>query len=210
MKTSEKIDEFACALNQAQGIMTGAKKGNTNPFLKNKYADLASVIHAISKPFADNGLSFIQAAEFNEGRVMVTTRILHESGQWIESVTELPPTKNDAQGYGSALTYAKRYGLQSLCGVPSEDDDGSGAVAHKKDGQPKQTQQQAIGGWCNRLMGCKSLFDLQATWRSVPKDLQIACAKSKEAAKAKLSTKVKPTTIIDDSINGFEDGDVPL
>ena len=85
MKTSEKIDEFASALNQAQGIMTGAKKDAINPFFKKKYADLASVINAISKPFADNGLSFIQAAEFNEGRVMVTTRILHESGQWIES-----------------------------------------------------------------------------------------------------------------------------
>jgi hypothetical protein len=133
MKTSELINELATALSKAQSVMTGAKKGSDNPFFKSKYSDLSEVMEAISEPFADNGLCFVQGAEFEDGRVAVTTRIMHTSGQWIEAVTALPPTKNDAQGYGSAISYAKRYGLQALAGVPSVDDDGQDAVKHKAD-----------------------------------------------------------------------------
>jgi len=131
MKTSEAINELATALNKAQSGMTGAKKGATNPFFKKSYSDFSMVIEAISQPFADNGLCFVQAAEMNEMKAAVTTRIMHVSGQYIESVTELPPTKNDAQGVGSAISYAKRYGLQALAGVPSVDDDGQDAVKHQ-------------------------------------------------------------------------------
>lgn len=128
MKTSETIEALAAALSKAQAQMTGAKKGSDNPFFKSKYSDLSEVTQAISKPFADNELSFVQGAEFEDGRVAVTTRIMHSSGQWIEATTCLPPTKADAQGYGSAITYAKRYGLQALAGVPSVDDDGNDAA----------------------------------------------------------------------------------
>ncbi len=131
MKTSDQINEIAKALSLAQGEMTGAKKGAKNPFFKSNYSDLSMVIEAISKPFADNGLCFVQGAEMSEQRVSVTTRIIHTSGQWIEAETQLPPTKNDAQGVGSAITYGKRYGLQALAGVPSTDDDGQLAVKHK-------------------------------------------------------------------------------
>ena len=131
MKTSETINEIAAALSKAQGEMSGAKKGAENPFFKSKYSDLSMVIEAISEPFSKNGLCYVQGAEFDENLISVTTRIIHNSGQWIESTTRLPPTKNDAQGYGSAITYAKRYGLQALCGVPSEDDDANNAVKHK-------------------------------------------------------------------------------
>ena len=132
MNTSETISKLAEALSLAQGQMTGAKKSSANPFFKSKYSDLSSVVEAISKPFADNGLSFIQSPGFDGERVTVTTRIMHKSGEWIEGTTVLPPTKNDAQGYGSAITYAKRYGLQGMAGVPSVDDDGNEAVAKKK------------------------------------------------------------------------------
>jgi len=128
MKTSNEINEIAKALCLAQSAMTGAKKDSKNPFFKSNYSDLASVMEAISLPFAANGLCFVQAAEASEQRVSVTTRIIHTSGQWLEATTELPPTKADAQGWGSAITYAKRYGLQALCGVPSVDDDGQEAV----------------------------------------------------------------------------------
>ena len=128
MKTSNEINEIAKALCLAQSAMVGAKKDSTNPFFKSNYSDLASVMQAISLPFSANGLCFVQAAEASEQRVQVTTRIIHISGQWLEAATELPPTKADAQGWGSAITYAKRYGLQALCGVPSVDDDGQEAV----------------------------------------------------------------------------------
>lgn len=140
MKTSETIEALAAALSKAQAQMTGAKKGSDNPFFKSKYSDLSEVTEAISKPFADNELSFVQGAEFEDGRVAVTTRIMHSSGQWIEATTCLPPTKADAQGYGSAITYAKRYGLQALAGVPSVDDDGNDAVKHAQEVMPDERQ----------------------------------------------------------------------
>lgn len=130
MKTSEEIHEIASALNEAQSVMTCAVKGSKNPFFKSSYADLAAVMQAISKPFAENDLSFVQSPGFDGKNVTVTTRIMHSSGQWIEGTCVLPPTKNDAQGYGSAITYAKRYGLQAMAGVPSADDDGNAAVKH--------------------------------------------------------------------------------
>jgi len=136
MNTSESIKEIAAAISKAQASMTGAKKDSNNPFFKSSYADLSAVMEAISQPFADNGLSFVQSPGFDEGLVSVTTRIMHLSGEWIEGTTVLPPTKNDAQGYGSAITYAKRYGLQAMAGVPSVDDDGNAAVKHSEDKKP--------------------------------------------------------------------------
>lgn len=131
MKTSESIKEIATALSKAQGVMMGAKKGAKNPFFKSNYSDLSMVIEAISQPFADNDLSFIQCPGFEADRITVTTRIMHSSGEWIESTVSLPPTKQDAQGVGSAISYGKRYGLQAMAGVPSVDDDGQDAVKHK-------------------------------------------------------------------------------
>ena len=128
MNTSEQINELAAALCKAQGQMVGAAKAADNPFFKSRYSDLASVMEAIRKPFADNGLSFIQAPAFSDGRVAITTRIMHSSGQWIESTLDVPVAKNDAQAVGSAISYGKRYALQSMAGVPSIDDDGEAAV----------------------------------------------------------------------------------
>lgn len=130
MKTSEEINEIATALSKAQGQMKPADKNRENYF-KQKYADLLAVVDAIKKPFADNGLCYTQAAELEEGLISVTTRIVHNSGQWFEAVTKLPAVKNDPQAYGSAYTYAKRYGLMALAGVPSEDDDGQAAQEGK-------------------------------------------------------------------------------
>ena len=136
MKTSETISKLAEALSLAQAEMTGAKKSSNNPFFKSKYSDLSSVVEALSKPFANHGLSFVQSPGFDGERVTVDTRIMHKSGEWIEGTTILPPTKNDAQGYGSSITYGKRYGIQSMAGVPSVDDDGNDAVKHKTDKKP--------------------------------------------------------------------------
>lgn len=148
MRTSEQINEIATALNAAQSEMTGAKKSAANPFFKSQYADLSSVMEAISKPFAAHGLSFIQSAGMADGWISVTTRIMHTSGQWIESdPLALPPVKNDPQAFGSAVTYAKRYSLQALCGVPSVDDDGNAATqAAEKPlrGKDKEIAQQYV------------------------------------------------------------------
>jgi len=132
MNKSESINELATALSKAQGLMEGAKKDSENPFFKSRYADLASVVEAIRGPFAENGLSYVQAPIPTEGDwVQVETILLHASGQWITSIVDVPVAKGDAQGYGSALTYARRYGLSAIAGVAPEDDDGNAAAKAK-------------------------------------------------------------------------------
>lgn len=130
MNKSESIKELAAALAKAQGAMKGAVKDAANPFFKSKYADLSSVVDAIREPFAKNGLAYIQLGEATEqDEVRVETVLTHESGEWISSVLTLPVAKNDAQGFGSALTYARRYALSAMAGVAPEDDDGNAATA---------------------------------------------------------------------------------
>ena len=130
MNMSPEQSKFSPSFFQAQCEMSGAKKNAKNPFFKSDYADLKSVMEAIREPFANNGLFFVQAAEANGQIIAITTRIVHTSGEWIESITELPPIKNDVHGWISAFTYGKRLGLQSLAGLPSIDDDGNLAVKH--------------------------------------------------------------------------------
>ncbi len=130
MNRSENINELATALARAQGKIKGAIKDSANPFFKSKYADLASVVEAIRQAFSENGLSYVQTVEpCEKEEVRVETLILHGSGQWLSGgVLALPVNKADAQGYGSALTYARRYGLSAAAGVAPEDDDGNAAA----------------------------------------------------------------------------------
>ncbi len=132
MNKSESIAALAAALAKAQGAMKGAVKDSANPFFKSKYADLASVVEAIRAAFSANGLSYIQTVEPHPDEVRVETTILHSSGEWIScGYLSLPVSKADAQGYGSALTYARRYSLSAAVGVAPEDDDGNAASAAK-------------------------------------------------------------------------------
>lgn len=124
------ITKLAPDLVLALGEIGGAVKDSTNPHFRSKYADLSSVIDAVKGPLAKHGLAFLQDVSSDDHSVSVTTIIVHKSGETLSlcKVT-LPVTKADAQGVGSAITYAKRYSLQSSLGVPSEDDDGNAAVA---------------------------------------------------------------------------------
>ena len=136
MEKSESIKELANALTKAQAEMSGAKKAAANPFFKSKYANLEEVIQCVKTPFADNGLSFMQFPISDDGFAGVETIILHESGEFISNSFMLKCAKNDPQGMGSAITYARRYGLQSACGIPSEDDDGEKAMSRKPPVKP--------------------------------------------------------------------------
>lgn len=130
---SESIKELAAALAKAQGKIKGAVKDSSNPFFKSKYADLASVVEAIRAAFSENGLSYVQTVEpSDKEEVRVETVIMHSSGEWICcGVLNVPVSKADAQGFGSALTYARRYGLSAATGVAPEDDDGNAAAKAK-------------------------------------------------------------------------------
>jgi hypothetical protein len=106
-------------------------KDAENPHFRSSYATLASVIDVVRAPLAKHGLAFVQTTEPSERGITVITELLHESGEWLSSKLHLPVTKPDAQGYGSAISYARRYALMGVCGVASadEDDDAERAVA---------------------------------------------------------------------------------
>jgi len=130
MNKSESITNLATALAMAQMNLKGAIKDSANPFFKSKYADLSSVVEAIRPAFGQCGLSYVQRIEPSDrDEVRVETILLHASGEWLScGVLNLPVSKADAQGYGSALTYARRYSLAAACGVAPEDDDGNAAT----------------------------------------------------------------------------------
>jgi hypothetical protein len=134
MKTSESIAALAAALCKAQSEMGGAAKSADNPFFKSKYADLSSVVQAVKQPFADNGLSYVQFPISTQSAIGVVTRLMHESGEWMEQDYYLPLQKLDPQAAGSAITYARRYSLQAVAGIPAEDDDGESSMLR---GNPK-------------------------------------------------------------------------
>lgn len=123
------MNELAKALVKAQAAMNHAAKDSKNPHFKSAYSSLASVIDAVRPALSANGLAFVQMLHTADGGVAVETVLIHESGEQLSCGTLfIPATKQDAQGFGSAITYGKRYGLQAALGIASEDDDGTAAV----------------------------------------------------------------------------------
>ena len=129
MKTSETVAKIQAALIKAQSEMTGAVKDSANPFFKSNYADLTSVIKAIKEAWTNNKIGYAQFPISTEQGVGVQTRLMHESGEWIEHEFVLPLPKYDPQSAGSAITYARRYALQAIAGIPSVDDDAELAMS---------------------------------------------------------------------------------
>lgn len=129
--------ELNKALSKAQGEILAPAKETENPFFKSKYADLNAIVEAIKKPLQNNGLSVTQTTRFESGTVILITTLRHESGEEVSGEYPVIPLKQDPQGYGSALTYARRYALQSIMMVAAEeDDDGNAASA----GKPQQNK----------------------------------------------------------------------
>jgi len=181
MNKSETLTKLAPALVKAQATMAGATKSAANPFFKSKYANLEEVIKVVKAAFAENGLSFVQFPVSEDGTAGVETIILHESGEFISNEFLLKCAKTDPQGMGSAITYARRYGLQSACGIPSEDDDGNAASEPMSKARAIELLSQAI-----------DIKALQSAWKSISSE---DVAKNpdvvglKEARKAEFTTK---------------------
>lgn len=116
------------ALVAALPELESAKKNKANPAFKSKYADLASIMEAI-QPIADHGLWFRQVAHDSTGGSAVETFYIHETGELSAGTIFVPADKGNAHGYGSANSYARRYGLQLAFGLATEDDDGNAASA---------------------------------------------------------------------------------
>ena len=124
MRTSEQLTELFAALAKAQGQITNAEKNRTNLFYKSTYADLAACWDACRKPLSDNGLCLIQMPRITPEGWLLETMLAHASGQWISDEMTMPVSKQDAQGFGIAITYLRRYALCAVLGIASEDEDG--------------------------------------------------------------------------------------
>lgn len=133
---SEKIDQLAAALAKVQSTMKGAVKDAHNPFFKSRYADLESVWDACRKPLNDNSLAVVQTMGETANGPTLTTTLVHASGQWIEGSQPVMAKAMTPQDLGSAITYARRYGLAAIVGVVQIDDDAEQAQRRPQQPQP--------------------------------------------------------------------------
>lgn len=123
------MKQIYTAFVKAQRDFAPALKSSTNPHFKSRYADLAACVEAVIDSLNANGIGLMQKQHPSEGGVSVETVFVHESGETMSAgILHVPSSKNDAQGYGSALTYARRYSLMAACGIAPEDDDGNAAA----------------------------------------------------------------------------------
>jgi hypothetical protein len=125
---SENIAELAIALAKAQAENGTVHKDAKNPFFKSNYATLAQVWETVRPALTANGLSVVQLPSHDESGYYVESMLIHSSGQWIKCRTYMKPVKEDPQGIGSLISYARRYALQSLVMVCPDDDDGELAM----------------------------------------------------------------------------------
>lgn len=149
MKHSESIKEIGGAVAKAQGAIKNAAADKTNPAFRSKYADLASVWEACRAQLSANGVAVVQSPAAEGAKVTVTTLLVHgPSGEWIESDLTVTADKGTPQGIGSAITYARRYGLSAMVGVAPGDDipdqgDDDGEAAEGRQ-QPPKTRAESV------------------------------------------------------------------
>lgn len=129
---------IASALVKAQKAFGPALKSSSNPHFRSRYADLSACVEAVICGLNDNGIALVQSTHDCESGVCVETLFIHESGETMSAGRlHVPASKQDAQGYGSALTYARRYSLMAACGIAPEDDDGNAASRPRQEA-PRQ------------------------------------------------------------------------
>ncbi len=132
---------IAPAFVKAKKAFGPALKDKTNPAFRSKYADLGACLEAVEGALLDNGIALYQETFEDATGVTVETVFLHESGEMIRcGKLHVPAAKQDPQGYGSALTYARRYSLMAACGIAPEDDDGN--AAQRQPANPVQQEQK--------------------------------------------------------------------
>lgn len=191
------------ALAAAQSDMGPALKDSVNPAFKSKYADLASVMAACLPALNAHGIAVIQPPYQDEaGNRFVKTILIHgDTNESTECAVPLIVAKNDMQGYGSAVTYARRYGLMSMAGIAPEDDDGNAAVKAPPRDEPKPrsngpsdaqiAHDRAVVDAHAMIESADSIADLQTLWAGLSKPVQAdpRVVAEKDKAKARLSPK---------------------
>lgn len=161
------MKEVATALAKAQLKFGKALKNAENPHYKRRYADLASCLEAVTTALNEEGLALVQQAHDAEHGVAIETIVYHTTGESISfGKLFVPVSKNDAQGYGSALTYARRYGVM-LLGIAPEDDDGEAASKAPPKPIRKARTKEILEGV---LMSVNTTEDLTLVWKGMTPD----------------------------------------
>lgn len=145
MQTSESISEISKAVSQFQAEISNPANTASNPFYKSKYAPLPDVLNLVRPILAKYGLSVIQNPYTNGDSVVITTRLMHSSGEWIETDSlNLKPEKNTPQGIGGAITYGRRYSISAVLGIASEEDDDGNTNEKKSNKNNKEETKPKI------------------------------------------------------------------
>lgn len=205
------MQQIATALVKAQRAFAPALKTSTNPHFRSRYADLAACVEAVIDALNANGIALVQRTHDSDNGVAVETLLVHESGETISGgILHVPAAKNDPQGYGSALTYARRYSLMASCGIAPEDDDANAAqktrpaaIPRNAGGSVSQDQNNAPAGdpapskedierAAGIIRACKTLVNLQVEWQGLPKAVQKEIVAVKDEVKAALVAAQKP------------------
>lgn len=159
---------IAAAFVKAKREFGPALKDKTNPAFRSKYADLGACLEAVEDALLAQGIALIQETSLDDSGVTVETVLLHESGESLRfGKLHVPAAKQDPQGYGSALTYARRYSLITACGIAPEDDDGNAAS------KPAARQAPAVD-YLRAIKSAKTVDELKshfaAAWKMSNKD----------------------------------------
>jgi len=180
------MKQIASALVKAQKAFGPALKSSTNPHFKSRYADLAACVEAVIDSLNNNGIALIQHNHPHPDGVVVETVFVHESGETLNcGQLYVPASKQDPQGYGSALTYARRYSLMAACGIAPEDDDGN--AASRKPGMPAGE----LADWIAAIEACTDADNLKETYLQAYKAAANDAAAQKRIIAAKDSMKGK-------------------
>lgn len=174
------MKNIATAFVKAQRDFAPALKTSTNPHFKSKYADLAACVEAVIDALNTNGIAMIQRTHDDETGVTVETVFIHESGETIESGRlHVPAAKNEPQGYGSALTYARRYSLMAACGIAPEDDDGNSASRKPKN---QTLTDSAVADFVATISGSETMDVLKNAFAGAYRAAEIALDDKAKAA----------------------------
>jgi len=197
--TETKADHKSifAALAAAQMEMGKALKDTKNEHFRSKYADLASVMDACMGALNKHVICVMKPTGEHEAGGYVKTILAHTSGETVECRVPLIVGKNDMQGYGSAVTYARRYGLMSMAGIAPEDDDGNAAsIAPPVADDRKAPTTQAIISGVDYVNDAESLEDLKARWNNLPTAVKATpdVVTAKEAAKARMQSQPAPAS----------------
>ena len=155
METNDKAKRAAyAALSKAQSEMGTVYKDAVNPHFRSKYAGLPAILNEIIPTLTKHGFAFLQLPDFDaaDGTVAVHTLLIHKDGHTIEATTRAPIGKKmDPQGFGSAVTYLRRYAAQSMLGISTEDDDGNAASGGRMTATRKAQADRSAKQWAGKV-----------------------------------------------------------